>query len=655
MIHLRLLLPSLLLLCAAAVSSQSLPDPASATRRVESAVEDVQESVHNRVTFEGHAADLEELLSDYQSLLSMQQVENYREALDAARAEYQRFASDEDLKRLDDQVGVLEGQWLELQTQLSSSELSPNDRAAAVEDLRGEVGRLGVAQAKLAGTGAEVLGQRIGRLSQALETAVGSAETSAQLANLREYWQRDSAETVGWEQEQAVDFVTYGQTRSQSSNAFGLPRTLARFELATRKLEQAREQNAPEVYIAEVEAARMGSRARLLAAITQLVDQGQARDVGDESARESMQRLDEALAVTLDAGRDHDFGQLAARTGAWLKAAADADTDSEEGRQRYYERMTVSAAAAWPQMESQFEVARGFDPTNPGAMEGQLIRVETDNLMGWRFKVGDFPFATTLSGLPVAAVYDPAVAAAIAEVEGKLGRALGDSDDDGRWTIIAQVTGKMGRMQLRKQIEGDIRDASNGEKLGTYRGEEAEAVDAPILRIVAAHVGPLAVSARIGAAQVDGSLAKPAGDAPPAAGQVEGDNSLAGRLPALLLMLLAGLNCWIAARPDAARALAEANAQLARFDRWRTLLPWLGLGLAAIGALWLLSGLIVADLLPSSALIAAGLYSALPQLQVRGWISDPRVARMQPLGQMLAVVTAVLAVVHLGLGGRIFL
>ena len=90
MIHLRLLLPSLLLLCAAAVSSQSLPDPASATRRVESAVEDVQESVHNRVTFEGHAADLEKLLSDYQSLLSMRQVENYREALDAARAEYQR-------------------------------------------------------------------------------------------------------------------------------------------------------------------------------------------------------------------------------------------------------------------------------------------------------------------------------------------------------------------------------------------------------------------------------------------------------------------------------------------------------------------------------------------------------------------------------------
>ena len=82
----RFLLHLLLLLCAATAPAQSLPDPATATRRVESAVEAVQGSVNNRVTFEGDAATLERLLSDYQSLLSMQQVEQYRGALEAARA-----------------------------------------------------------------------------------------------------------------------------------------------------------------------------------------------------------------------------------------------------------------------------------------------------------------------------------------------------------------------------------------------------------------------------------------------------------------------------------------------------------------------------------------------------------------------------------------
>ena len=640
----RFLLPLLLLLGAAVAPAQSLPDSATAVRRVESAVEEVQGSVDNRVTFESHAADLERMLSDYQPLLSMQQVEQYRGALDAARAQYQRFALAEDLQRLDTEVAALDQQWQALQSQLGSDELSPSSRQAEIDDLRRELERLNAARSKLTGAQADALGQRISSVAQAFEAAVGGVQAAEELAQAREYWPRDSAETDGWQQEQAIDFATYATTGSQATAAFGLPRTLALYQLATSKLAQAREESAPAAYIEEIEAIRVATRGRLLTAVRQLVDAGQALDAGQERNRNAMARLDEALRVTLSPEQDPEFQALATRTGDWLKAAADADTSSEEGRARYYERMTVSAAAAWPQMESQFDVERGFDPTNPSAMEGKLIRVETD-----------FPFATTLSGLPVAAIYDPVVEAAIAEVEEKLGRALGDSDDDGRWTIIAQVTGKMGRMQLRKQIEGDIRDSSSGEKLGTYSGEAAESVDAPILRIVAAHVGPLAVSAGVGVAQVDGSLAQAAGNSPELAGRSSSGNPFFGRFTALLLLLLGALNCWIAARPDAARALAQANAQAAHFDRARPLLPWFGLGLAVVGVLWMLAGLIVADLLPAAALVAAGVYSALPLLQLRGWISAPLSARLQPLGQLLAITTAVLAAVHLVIGGRVLL
>ena len=59
MIYRCLCLLVLLLLGAARLPAQSLPDAATATRRVETALEDLQAQVHNRVTFAGQAADLE--------------------------------------------------------------------------------------------------------------------------------------------------------------------------------------------------------------------------------------------------------------------------------------------------------------------------------------------------------------------------------------------------------------------------------------------------------------------------------------------------------------------------------------------------------------------------------------------------------------------
>lgn len=643
------LLATALLLAAASASAQSVPDPATATRRADSALEEVREAVHNRVTFEGHAADLERLLADYQGVLGKQQVDDYRDALASARSEYQRFAAAEDGERLATAVGELEGAWEAFRA--GQAEMSPNSRDGAIEDLRRDIDRLRGELAKLPASAA--LGARIEAVAVAFETAVGGAQAAAELASLREYWQRDAGETEGWESETPVDLATYASTRSQQVDAFGLPKTLERFELATHKLAQAREEGAPAAWIAELEAVRAATRAKLLPAVQSLVAAASTRAADDAAARESLTRLEEQLRVSLGAETDAGFGTLARQASEWLAAAAAADTSSEEGRARWYQQMKVSAAAAWPQMEGQFEVARGFDPAAPGAMEGQLIRIETDNLMGWRFKVGDFPFATTINGLPVAATYDPVVADAIAAVEAKMGRALGDSDDDGRWTVIAQVTGQQGRMQLRKQVEGDIRDASSGEKLGTYRGEEAEAVDAPIVRIVAAHVGPLAVAAGIGQAAADGTLVRAAGSLPAPRGASAA--SPFGRFSSVVLLLVAGLLAFVQARPEAARALAQARAQGANFDRSRQLLPWFGLGLAVAGLLWLLAAGIVGDLLPAAAMIACGLYGGLPALQLRGLVKAELAARLQPLGLVLAVAAVALGATHLLFGGTTLL
>src|SRR5438067_2247789 len=74
-----------------------------------------------------------------------------------------------------------------------------------------------------------------------------------------------------------------------------------------------------------------------------------------------------------------------------------------------------------------------------------------------------------------------------------IGRGIGDSDDDGKWEVFATVNGTKGSMLARKQVEGDIK-TTGGEKVGTYSGEYPEPVDAPIITIIAAHCGPLAVA-----------------------------------------------------------------------------------------------------------------------------------------------------------------
>ena len=53
--------------------------------------------------------------------------------------------------------------------------------------------------------------------------------------------------------------------------------------------------------------------------------------------------------------------------------------------------MTEAAEAKWPAMEKKFKPIEDFDPSDPAAFKGKIIRIETDNLMGYRFKPGDFP------------------------------------------------------------------------------------------------------------------------------------------------------------------------------------------------------------------------------------------------------------------------
>ena len=72
----------------------------------------------------------------------------------------------------------------------------------------------------------------------------------------------------------------------------------------------------------------------------------------------------------------------------------------------------------------------------------------------------------------------------------------------------------------------------------------------------------------------------------------------------------------------------------------------------AIGVLQLLFGLILGDLLPAAAFIAAGVYVAADLLKTRGVLKQPIYDQVRGLGVPVAAAAAVIAVLHLALGGH---
>jgi hypothetical protein len=310
--------------------------------------------------------------------------------------------------------------------------------------------------------------------------------------------------------------------------------------------------------------------------------------------------------------------------------------------------MMDAAGKAWPDMAAKYKTESGFDPNNYKDFKGKLVKItNTDNLMGYRFKAtGDFPFATTIDGKAVAGKYDPVVQAAITDVEAKVKHGLGDIDSDGKWEVIARVEGSTGRMMTRQQATGDVK-TTDGEKVGTVTQEYSEPVDAPIVTIIAAHCGPLAVSADQGAVNEAGVIAAPTG--------VSTSSSSSGsgwflRILYLLIGLVAAGAALLKANYAPIASLPQAGEVQAKLGGDN--LAYIGLGCAAWGVLWLLLGRIIYGLVPNVAIIAAGLFAAIDFLAAKGVVKPDQVAKIKPMGVMIGLACAGIVVLELLIGGR---
>jgi hypothetical protein len=165
--------------------------------------------------------------------------------------------------------------------------------------------------------------------------------------------------------------------------------------------------------------------------------------------------------------------------GRWQAAIAAAI----QARQDLYDRLTVKADLAWPEIVAATGATTEFDATDTAAAGRVVLLQQVYNRAGWEFNGCDF--AVRWDGTPVGGGYADYVQKALeyAWYVQKL-----DVNDRIRWDVIGVVEGpgKIGERTNRV-----IRDAQTSLEIGKI--EEWPPVDCTWLRIIALHAGPLAV------------------------------------------------------------------------------------------------------------------------------------------------------------------
>ncbi len=313
----------------------------------------------------------------------------------------------------------------------------------------------------------------------------------------------------GWDKE--TTGPTWKDFRSQSTGAMGrllMPKTaelISRFGDLLENLKESEDYqlvaSAPEVQavIDKVKKSRETAVEKVTKAASAIVDEAEKAGVNDDDG--AFGRLKDAVRLTL--GDDSEPAKaLIARMEKKIADHEAATTGAEEAKNKLITDLRAKAEEVWPKLYEGMPYETEIDLPN---QVGKPIGFLADNLMGYRFKPGDYYFATTLGGVPVAAKIDPALKKQIDETEKAIGRSLGDDDGDGKWDCIAIVTDKKVKLLAKRQAEAS--GTVDGQQV-TATIDYAEPVDAVVIEIIAAKCGPFAGVKDRGVLKTDGTVGK---------------------------------------------------------------------------------------------------------------------------------------------------
>jgi hypothetical protein len=172
--------------------------------------------------------------------------------------------------------------------------------------------------------------------------------------------------------------------------------------------------------------------------------------------------------------------------------------------------------------------------------------------------------------------------------------------------------------------------------------------DAPLLKIIALHAGP--VAAAVGDSPAMASIADGVSGGSSAAAGSSGWGSR-------ILFLLIGFAATAAALLKAGYAPAlipnagEVQAKIGNEN-----IGYIGLACAAIALIRLIyPGMIIYGLVPNLAIIAAGAYAGLEFLVAKGIIKPDVAAKIKPLGLPIGFACGVIVILHIFIGGKMWI
>jgi len=498
------------------VQATAAADKPKYQRKLNNAMSEAEQSIGNLATWRGAEDRVNEVLNDEAAKAAL------GPELEAAAKKFATFkrlnarkASVQIDAQVDQNLKDAEARWADSKAKLTDPNTSSYAKDSEIEDAnrniqeaRKQLDTLDKEDARLKEFTARVdkIAAEFTQIALAGRVKEVADTLHRKVDNYKDDWDGYEKETAGptWEQYR-------GQTGEKMS-AFLAPRTrefITRMDELLKNLANDEDyksvQSDPGIksIVDDVKAKRDAAYAKMVKFVGAVVDGALKSQAKENSA---VDRLKDDVRVAIG---ETSPEAAAFKTSLDQKLAGNtaATTGAEDAKAKLIVMLQGRATLAWPKLKEGISATTDYDMSRPDKFKGKNISFTSDNLMGYRFKPGgDFYFATTLSGIPVAGRIDPMLMKQITATETAIGRSLGDDDSDGRWEIIATVTDRKAKLMARRVVEGTAKVANSVDV--NVKAEYAEPVDAIVIDIIAAKMGPFAGAKDRAVLKEDGTFGK---------------------------------------------------------------------------------------------------------------------------------------------------
>lgn len=459
------------------------------------------------------------------------------------------------------------------------------------------------------------LNGRMNKMKSQVDALYGNAMVAEITTRLKNNWQLGSDDFNGYEAETLPPkFADLVSTSNAANSRLGAPKTVAFISKANQFLESLRtnEQAKPYLessplkeYVADIRTKRDAALGKLGGFADAILAEAAAIRLN----KASRDRLDafgnDDLRLSLEGHPQlASYQDRAKQLVAVFDTAAQGRAADQEAAMR---QMKSEASAAWPKLIEGLPADEKFDPADPEAYKGKLIRIRRDgNRKGYGYGVAatdTYDFATEIDGKAVAGEFSPTVRRAVEDYKAKTGQ--DGLPPETPYDLIARYDGGKYTLQRREdravKVTGDVQ--------GELRGEVKVPVEAPLLTIVGLYCGPVAVLAPKEELESSTTI-----DVVANSGASVG---FLPRLTAMILFLLAAL----AVLMKAEFAPLATIPQLAKVrDNMHARNQTVFGGILIVIALYLIyKGWFFYGLLGNLVLIASGIYLALNFFEKQSW------------------------------------